>query len=482
MSFEIGESIGTYKIVAAIGSGGMGEVFQVEHEITRRVEAMKILVTESSSTPEQGQRFLREIQLQARMDHPNIATVHNAFWERGHLVMIMELIRGNSLRSLLDNTQLPLPVSLDYACQALAALDYSHANGVVHRDISPGNMIVTEDGTLKLTDFGLAKSPRDIKLTQTGTLIGSLYYTSPEQVRGQTQIDARADIYSLGAVLFEMATGAKLFASDNPFTLMLAHVEQPAPVPSEVRPGLPAALDEILLKALNKDPEKRFQSAELLRCALEGLRDGWDREYTKRPVSQRRLNEQQAALDVPGSHGLTPQARLAPAQPAPDRSRPLLWRNSASEIGRAVRNAMRRMPAGMMWQSPAAKTAAVVLFALGFSYIWKSAFFPSARTRTESIAVASEVIEPVEFAELPVNWPGDLLPMPELTYLVARTRSRASVPVRRDVVSASKFDSEAPESKKGRNPFVRAFGRVTHPLHRTEANRSSVATKVSVQP
>jgi len=465
MSFEIGESIGTYKIVAAIGSGGMGEVFQVEHEITRRVEAMKILVTELASTPEQGQRFLREIQLQARLDHPNIATVHNAFWERGHLVMIMELIRGNSLRTLLSNTQLPLPVSLDYACQALAALDYAHANGVVHRDISPGNMIVTEDGTLKLTDFGLAKSPKDVRLTQTGTLIGSLYYTSPEQIRGHTQIDARADIYSLGAVLFEMATGAKLFASDNPFTLMLAHVEQPAPAPSEVRPGLPAALDEILLKALDKDPEKRFQSAELLRCALEGLKDGWELEHTNRPMSQRRLNEQQAALVMSRSHA--PQGRgMAAAAPA-------------DQPVRANMMDLFRLP---VWHLPAAKLAAVIVFIVAISYVWKSAFFPSANSHPESVAMASEVIEPVDFADLPVNWPSDPMPMPQLTYLVARTRSRARVPVRHDAVSPAKEDGGVQEAKKGRNPFVRAFGRVTHPLHRAEANRSSVATKASVQP
>ena len=468
MSFEIGESIGTYKIVAAIGSGGMGEVFQVEHEITRRVEAMKILVTELSSTPEQGQRFLREIQLQARLDHPNIATVHNAFWERGHLVMIMELIRGNSLKTLLDNSQLSLPVSLDYACQALAALDYAHANGVVHRDISPGNMIVTEDGTLKLTDFGLAKSPRDVRLTQTGTLIGSLYYTSPEQVRGHTQIDARADIYSLGAVLFEMATGAKLFASDNPFTLMLAHVEQPAPAPSEVRPGLPAALDEILLKALDKDPEKRFQSAELLRCALEGLKDGWDLERTNRRMAQRRLNEQQAALAMSRSHAPASQGRATPAAAL-----------AQDQPGRTHTLDLFRLP---IWHSTAAKMAAVIVFVVAISYVWTSAFFPSAKSHPESVAMASEVIEPVDFADLPVSWPSEPMPMPQLTYLVARTHSRARVPVRRDAVSPAKEAGGVQEAKKGRNPFIRAFGRVTRPLHRTEANRSSVATKASVQP
>ncbi|MCU1272776.1 MAG: serine/threonine protein kinase [Bryobacterales bacterium] len=498
MSFEIGDTIGTYKIVAAIGSGGMGEVFQVEHAVTKRVEAMKILVSESASTPEQGQRFLREIQLQARLNHPNIATVHNAFWEREHLVMIMELIQGNSLRTLLDNVKLPLPASLDYACQALAALDYAHANGVVHRDISPGNMIATDDGTLKVTDFGLAKSPKDVRLTQTGTLIGSLYYTSPEQVRGQSHIDARADIYSLGAVLFEMATGAKLFGSDNPFTLMLAHVEQPARVPSEVLPGLPAALDEILLKALDKDPEKRFQSAELFRCALEGLKDAWDLQHTNRPVSQHGFSEER---QMSRSYLLTTQPRPAAAaapsfeQPVraktPDISWPPMWRSSVTGIGRAASSAMRRMSITPMWHSPAGKIAAVLVFALGFSYVWKSAFFPSANPQPATVVEASVVTQELDFANLPVSWPSDFIPMPQLTYPPVRTRTRGSAPVRRDVVSASKYDSKpgsvhaaegTQEARKGRNPFIRVFGRVAHPLHRAEANRSSAAAKVPEQP
>lgn len=273
MNFNIGDTIGAYKIVATIGSGGMGEVFQVEHTITGRVEAMKVLAVDASGTPDRDQRFLREIQLQARLSHPNIAAVHNAFWQDGHLIMIMELIQGSSVRSLLERGALPLATAIDYACQALGALDYAHAQGVVHRDISPANMIVTEDGSLKLTDFGLAKSHTDIRLTQTGAVVGSLYYTSPEQVRGHIKVDVRADIYSLGALLFEMVTGAKLFDSDNPFRLMQAHVEQPARRPTEVDPELPPALDEILLKALEKDPDKRFQSAEMFRCALENVKN-----------------------------------------------------------------------------------------------------------------------------------------------------------------------------------------------------------------
>jgi serine/threonine protein kinase len=279
MSFRIGDTIGAYKIVASLGSGGMGEVFQAEHTVTQRIEAMKILSADPAGTPDRDQRFLREIQLQARLNHPNIAVVHHAFWQDGHLIMIMELIEGDSLRSILDRGKLPLTAALDYSSQALRALDYAHARGVVHRDISPSNMIVTADGTLKLTDFGLAKSHTDIRLTQTGAIVGSLYYTSPEQVQGNAPVDIRADIYSMGALLFEMATGAKVFNCDKPFSLMQAHVEQPPPRASEVFPGLPPTLDDILVKALDKDRDKRFQSAELFRCALDSVRENRSGEY-----------------------------------------------------------------------------------------------------------------------------------------------------------------------------------------------------------
>src|SRR4026209_388294 len=170
MSFHIGDIVGTYKIIESLGSGGMGEVFRVEHTITRRIEAMKILTADGTSTPDHDQRFLREIQLQAKLNHPNIAAGHNAFWQDGHLVMTMELVEGQPLRGMLNARRVPLQISLDYACQALLALDHAHAHGIIHRDISPSNMIVADDGILKLTDFGLAKSPTDLRLTQTGSM------------------------------------------------------------------------------------------------------------------------------------------------------------------------------------------------------------------------------------------------------------------------------------------------------------------------
>lgn len=326
MKFKIGDTIGAYKIVASLGSGGMGEVFQAEHTVTRRIEAMKILAADPASTPERDQRFLREIQLQARLNHPNIAVVHNAFWQDGHLIMIMELIEGNSLRSMLERGKLPLPAALDYACQALRALDYAHAQGVVHRDISPSNMIVTEGGVLKLTDFGLAKSQTDIRLTQTGVIVGSLYYTSPEQVQGHMVVDIRADIYSLGALLFEMVTGTKLFDCDKPFSLMQAHVEQLPPRASDVCPGLPPTLDEILLKALDKDRDKRFQSAELFRCALEGVKESWNHERRLLPAPLNlRIMPQPAEAHTP---------ELVPDDNAPRRNRMRKAKNGGSRTGR----------------------------------------------------------------------------------------------------------------------------------------------------
>ena len=361
MSFRIGDTVGTYKIVAAIGSGGMGEVFQVEHAVTRRVEAMKILAADTSCTREQDQRFLREIQLQARLSHPHIAAVHNAFWQDGHLVMIMELIRGSSLRSVLERGRLALPSAIDYACQALEALDYAHASGVVHRDISPANMILAEDGPLKLTDFGLAKSLHDVRLTQTGTLLGSLYYASPEQIRGTGDLDARADIYSLGAVLFEMATGEKLFVSDNPFNLMLAHVEQPPRRPSEVRRDLPPELDEIVLKALDKNPERRFPSAELFRCALASVRD----------------------------------SRAGPSASVPTHT---FLHSVLSALAPPPRRAARTTGAFAMLHSWLAKAAAIILFAAALSYVW----------------ISSRDAQPPDFTLLPVTWPGNLMPYQQL--------------------------------------------------------------------
>ena len=168
MSFSIGDTVDAYRILEEIGRGGMGQVFKVEHTLTRRLEAMKVLRGGRPDAPGQATRSLREIQVQARLDHPNIAAVHHAFWAGEDLVLVMELIEGCSLQRLLETGRVPLATAIDYGCQALAALGYAHAHGVIHRDVSPSNMMVSPKGVLKLTDFGLSKSATDARFSQPG--------------------------------------------------------------------------------------------------------------------------------------------------------------------------------------------------------------------------------------------------------------------------------------------------------------------------
>jgi serine/threonine protein kinase len=269
--FQTGVIIDSYRIVGTLGSGGTGQVYRVEHTLTRRQDAMKVLAGGRQAAGGQAQRFLREIQLQASLNHPNIAAVHHAFWMDDDLIMIMELVEGVTLQSVLQAGRLPLASAFNYAKQVLVALQYAHEHGVMHRDVTPSNIMIALDGTVKLTDFGLAKAPRDMRLTHSGAVMGSLYYMSPEQVRGSIALDERTDIYSLGAVLYEMSTGTRPFEADDPFSIMLAHVQQEPVSPLQIDPSLPPELNQVLLTALAKEPDRRFSSANAFREALERL-------------------------------------------------------------------------------------------------------------------------------------------------------------------------------------------------------------------
>ncbi len=270
MNFHVGEDVGEYRIVSILGAGSMGHVFQVEHRVSHSKQAMKVLMADAV-TDSQFLRFMREIEIQGRLSHPNIARVHNAMHCKDSLILLMEAVEGRSLEKLLQAGRVPIRSSIDYIRQTLSGLQYAHARGVVHRDVTPGNLIVTADGCVKLTDFGLAKSVGDHQLTNDGDIVGSLYYMPPEQVRHQTDPDPRSDIYSTGAVLYELLTGKKLFDFKDRLSLMVAQVQkQPVP-PIEIAPDIGPELNAIVLKALAKDPEQRFQSAEEFRLALQRI-------------------------------------------------------------------------------------------------------------------------------------------------------------------------------------------------------------------
>ena len=268
MSLHVGEAIGDYRVIGIIGAGGMGQVFQVEHKITKRKEAMKVLIADLADET-QVQRFKREIEVQARLNHPNIAAVHNAFRLKDRMVLVMEFVEGQTLENLLQQGRPELETGIDYVRQTLEALSYAHHDGVIHRDVSPSNLMVTENGLVKLMDFGVAKSLGDLRLTDGGSMIGSLYYMSPEQVKGSTDPDPRSDLYSAGAILYEIVTGKKPFDYEDRFSLMVAQVEEQPQPPSQINTKLPPELDAIILKALAKEPSERYASAREFVEALQ---------------------------------------------------------------------------------------------------------------------------------------------------------------------------------------------------------------------
>ncbi|HSR09427.1 MAG TPA: serine/threonine-protein kinase, partial [Bryobacteraceae bacterium] len=264
---NIGERIGDYEIVQVLGAGGMGQVYKVRNVLSDRIEAMKVLLPNLEGDPGLADRFLNEIKVQATLDHPNIAKLHTAMKLGNQLVMVMEFVDGTSLSQILQRGPLPPSAAAGYSAQVLDALAYAHARGVIHRDIKPANLMLAADGHIKLMDFGIARVQADKRLTQTGSTVGSLFYMSPEQIKGSDP-DGRSDLYSLGITMYEMVTGRRPFGGDSDFQIMSAHLQQAPMAPIEVIPGIPSRLSDIILMAIEKEPAARFQTAEAFRAAL----------------------------------------------------------------------------------------------------------------------------------------------------------------------------------------------------------------------
>ena len=270
---EIGDRIGDYEILGQLGRGGMGRVYRARNVISDRVEALKVLLPDTAGSPDFVARFLREIKVLATLDHPNIALLRTAFTFGDQVVMVMELVEGESLSKRLGRGSLSPENAIKYTQQVLAALEYAHQRHVIHRDIKPANMMVTPADVLKLTDFGIARAPNNHTLTATGSTTGSLAYMSPEQVNGET-VDARSDLYSVGISLYEMVVGQTPFQASSEFKMMTAHLRETPTPPIERRRDLPPEMNRIILRAIAKGPEERFQSANEFRGALTSVTAG----------------------------------------------------------------------------------------------------------------------------------------------------------------------------------------------------------------
>jgi eukaryotic-like serine/threonine-protein kinase len=270
VGFEVGQRVADYEIVSLLGVGGMGRVYRVRNVISHRTEAMKVLLADLSAEPGLAARFVGEIRTLAGLDHPNIAQLHTALQTGNELVMMMEFVDGLTLQQLAQKAPLPEKEVVEYMHQVLAALNFAHSHGVVHRDIKPANIMVTPQGTVKLTDFGIAKSKSkaEDELTRPGTTVGSLYYMSPEQAHGGGAIDGRSDIYSVGITMYELLAGRRPFEDESAYVILHSQLNVLPRPPIDINPLLSKPLSDLILKALEKDPAKRFQTAAAVSDAL----------------------------------------------------------------------------------------------------------------------------------------------------------------------------------------------------------------------
>jgi eukaryotic-like serine/threonine-protein kinase len=274
----IGEILGHYRIVAKIGAGGMGEVYRAHDEQLDRHVALKVLPKGALANESARKQFRKEALALAKLNHPNVETVHEFGSQDGFDYLVMELIPGTSLKERLSQGPLPQSEVLRLGIQLADALAAAHVQGVVHRDLKPGNLMITPEGRLKILDFGLAKFVRSevsSEVTRTitedhGTVSGTLPYMSPEQL-GALPVDGRSDIYSAGVVLYEMATGTRPFRDEQSARLIAAILHQTPPPPRSLNNRISPGLERVVSKALEKEPSQRFQSAGELRAALEGI-------------------------------------------------------------------------------------------------------------------------------------------------------------------------------------------------------------------
>jgi serine/threonine-protein kinase len=305
MPFSVGDQIGDYEVTGTLGSGGIGQVYQVRHTISQRTEAMKVLLPNRPATEEIGERFLREIRVLASLDHPNIAALHTAFRHHGELIMILEFVEGVTLRIKLGAGSILMAQSLEYMRQILSGLAYAHDRGVVHRDIKPSNIMITRSDRVKLLDFGLAFQGGPSQITRTGLILGSLHYMSPEQVMGE-RVDARTDIYSVGVTLYQLLTGRVPIDGSGEYAIASGHLKDTPVDPVSINPNIPPRLSEIVMQSLAKAPKDRFQTAGDFLAELQALHSDETMTMLPKPITFRdtsamgsKKHEQQATATRP---------------------------------------------------------------------------------------------------------------------------------------------------------------------------------------
>lgn len=269
-SSMVGKTIGKYRIISPLGRGGMAEVFKAYQPGLDRYVAIKLMHSFLTKDKEFGARFQREARVVASLRHPNIVQVHDFDIEGDTSYMVMEFIDGETLKDRLLRTEergehMPLNEAVRIILAVGSALTYAHRMGMVHRDVKPANVMIDRDGQVILTDFGIAKilhgASGGSQLTASGAMIGTPSYMSPEQGLGQPG-DERSDIYSLGVMLYQLTTGHLPYEADTPMAVVIKHIQGPLPLPRSINPGLPEAVERVILRALAKNPDDRYQHVD----------------------------------------------------------------------------------------------------------------------------------------------------------------------------------------------------------------------------
>jgi serine/threonine-protein kinase len=275
---------GRYRAQKRLGAGGMAEVWCAEDEVLGRRVALKLMGGRFAEDPEYRERFRREAQAAAGMQHPNIVGIYDRSEWDGTPYIAMELVDGKTLKELVtERGPLPPEIAVGLTEQVLGALGYAHKRGIVHRDVKPQNVIIDRDGQAKVADFGIARAGDTSQMTEAGAIIGTMQYLSPEQAEGHP-VDRRADLYSVGIVLYELLTGQVPFDGEAPIAIAIKQInERPVP-PGQLEPGIPPALEDVVLRALQKDPARRYQSAEEFIAALEAARRAPTRQIVMEPT------------------------------------------------------------------------------------------------------------------------------------------------------------------------------------------------------
>ena len=305
-NLQPGQMLGAYRIINQVGQGGMASVYKAYQPSMDRNVAIKVLPRQLAESKEFAARFQQEARIIARLEHPHILPVFDYGESDGVTYFVMRYLEAGTLKSKMAAGQLSLNEIDRLFTQLADALGYAHSHGIVHRDLKPANALIDEQGNIFLTDFGIAKLLESAAphLTQTDAIMGTPAYISPEQARAQT-VDQRSDIYSLGIILYELVTGRVPFTADTPLAVILKHVSDPLPLPSMLKPDIPESIEQVILKALAKEPDDRYATtAEFLAAWKRALQE----KETVRHVAERTM------LATPTS---TPASRPAQFAPAP---------------------------------------------------------------------------------------------------------------------------------------------------------------------